>query len=244
MAYLSVRGLSLEYPISSRVGRAPQRRSALSIGSMLSRIGGSTVVRALDQISFDLVDGDRLALVGANGSGKSSLLMALAGIFEPKTGQVVSEGRIQALFNVRLGFRMEATGRRNVLLRGLLDGWSRRDIAERMDEIIAFSDLEDYIDLPMHTYSQGMAARLAFAAATSIRPDILLLDEWIGAGDRAFQRKAKKRMESIVSDAGIVVMASHNDSLLRSICNKALLLRQGRVERFGEIGDVLAATDR
>ncbi|HUS97434.1 MAG TPA: ATP-binding cassette domain-containing protein, partial [Hyphomicrobiaceae bacterium] len=115
-------------------------------------------MRALDQISFDLVDGDRLALVGANGSGKSSLLMALAGIFEPKTGQVVSEGRIQALFNVRLGFRMEATGRRNVLLRGLLDGWSRRDIAERMDEIIAFSDLEDYIDLPMHTYSQGMAA--------------------------------------------------------------------------------------
>lgn len=203
-----------------------------AVGSQI--IGGANPrVRALDNISFELNRGDRLALLGHNGSGKSTLLMALAGILSPTSGTITATGQIEALFNIRLGFRAEATGRRNVILRGLAHGLQRHEIEPLMDDIIEFSEIGEFIDLPLYTYSAGMAARLAFATVTALTPQILLLDEWIGAGDSRFQQKAKARMDQFVDKAGIVVLATHNANLARRVCTKSMVLEKGRVLSIG-----------
>lgn len=203
--------------------------------------GGKRSVEALRGVSFTLQAGDRLGLVGSNGAGKTTLLKVLYGIYEPTAGSVTTHGRVDALFNINLGFRREATGRRNVELRGLINGWGSDEIARRMDDIIAFSELEDFIDMPFKAYSQGMAARLAFAVATSLEPEILLMDEWIGAGDRWFQQKARARMEEIAEHAGIIVLASHNHGLLQRVCTKILHLERGVVNSFGTAEEYFAA---
>ena len=190
-------------------------------------------IDALRDVTFELEAGDRLGLVGSNGAGKTTLLKTLYGIYPPTGGTVRIQGRVDALFNINLGFRREATGRRNITLRGLINGWSQEFISSQMDDIIAFSELGDFIDLPFKSYSSGMAARLAFAMATSFRPEILLMDEWIGAGDKAFQKKAKIRMDAIAAEAGIIVLASHNHRLLQRTCNKILVLEKGVVQSFG-----------
>jgi ABC-type polysaccharide/polyol phosphate transport system ATPase subunit len=201
--------------------------------------GRTQFVNALDGVSFALEAGDRLGLIGSNGAGKTTLLKVLYGIYEPTRGSLAIEGRVDALFNINLGFRPEATGRRNIELRGLINGWSLREIARNMDEIIAFSELGAFIDMPMKAYSQGMSARLAFSVATVLQPEVLLMDEWIGAGDPAFQDKARERMAEIAAKAGIIVLASHNHGLLRNICNKVLHLEAGEVQEFGDAVDIL-----
>lgn len=231
--------LGLTYRIFHKLSLA-RGGGPLPVGGRIEGSGRKRLVRALDGISFTLEPGDRLGLIGSNGAGKTTLLKVLYGIYEPTAGRVELEGRVDALFNVRLGFRQEATGRRNIELRGLINGWSRAEIAARMDEIIAFSELGDFIDMPMKSYSQGMAARLAFTVATSLEPEILLMDEWIGAGDPAFQDKAGKRMADLAERAGIVVLASHNHVLLRRICNKVLWLEGGKVKDFGAADRLLA----
>lgn len=196
---------------------------------------GSRFITALDGVSFELRSGDRLGLIGPNGAGKTTLLKVLYGIYAPSSGGLSITGQVDALFNIGLGFRGEATGRRNIELRGLINGWSPDDVAARMDEIVAFSELGDFIDLPLKTYSQGMAARLAFAVATSFEPQVLLMDEWIGAGDPDFQEKARKRMAALADKAGIIVLASHNHLLLQKTCNKLLRLEAGKVAYFGDL---------
>jgi ABC-type polysaccharide/polyol phosphate transport system ATPase subunit len=191
--------------------------------------GAVRSVIALDGVSFTLATGDRLGLIGGNGAGKTTLLKLLHSVYRPTSGSLTIEGRVDALFNINLGFRREATGRRNILLRGLINGWSRETIGARTDAIIAFSGLGDFIEMPLKTYSQGMAARLAFAIATSFEPEILLMDEWVSAGDAAFQEKARARMETLTARAGIVVLASHNDAMIQRTCNKVLELSAGRV---------------
>jgi ABC-type polysaccharide/polyol phosphate transport system ATPase subunit len=233
MVSLRVENLSLVY----RLRRRPtlRRRSQVAVAGGDQRIvanGQKRSVVALSGVDFELKAGDRLGLVGPNGSGKTTLLKVLFGVFEPTSGAVHVDGRVDALFNVSLGFRHEATGRRNIVLRGLINGWSERQIDERIDEIIEFSELGDFIDLPLKAYSQGMATRLAFAVATSLDPEILLMDEWIGAGDTSFQAKAKQRMSDLAEKAGIIVLASHNHGLIQRNCNKVLQLKYGHVERF------------
>ncbi|WP_246686708.1 ATP-binding cassette domain-containing protein [Mesorhizobium sp. B2-4-19] len=205
-----------------------RRRSAL--GGNIAKSGTGQVVQALDGVSFELKAGDRLGLVGPNGAGKTTLLKVLYGIYQPSGGTISITGKVDALFNIHIGFRPEATGRRNIVLRGLISGWTAAEIEEKMEEIIDFSELGDFIDLPFKAYSQGMAARLAFAAATTLEPEILLMDEWIGAGDASFQEKAKRRMDELAEKAGIIVLASHDDALIRRVCTKKLTLRAGRVE--------------
>lgn len=194
--------------------------------------GQTRFITALKNVSFELTAGDRLGLVGSNGSGKTTLLKVIYGIYEPTAGDVEVDGRVDALFNANVGFRPEATGRRNIVLRGLINGWSEEEIDARADEIIAFSELGDFIDVPLKAYSQGMATRLAFAIATSLEPEILLMDEWIGAGDAAFQEKARERMQQLADKAGIMILASHNHRLIRRNCNKVLELNQGHVQAF------------
>lgn len=197
-------------------------------GGNIDGTGRNRYVTALEGLNFELRAGDRLGLVGANGSGKTTLLKVIHGIYEPTDGSVEVGGRVDALFNINLGFRREATGRRNIVLRGLINGWNRDQIEERMEEIIAFSELGDFIDMPFKSYSQGMAVRLAFSIATSLDPEILLMDEWIGAGDPSFREKARKRMQALADKAGIIVLASHNSELIRRTCNCMLELNAGR----------------
>lgn len=211
----------------------PVMATARSGGQLITR-GGKRYVQALDGVSFELAAGDRLGLVGSNGAGKTTLLKVLYGIYEPTGGTVKVDGRVDALFNINLGFRRLASGRRNIELRGLINGWSEEETAVRMQEIIEFSELGEFIDMPFKSYSQGMAARLAFAIATSLEPEILLMDEWIGAGDPRFQDKAKERMEAVTAKAGIIVLASHNHSLLKRVCTKVLELDKGVVKYFGD----------
>ena len=232
MVSLRAINVSLRYPLPAGIRLAAGPGAA--IGGRFSAMGrGARYVTALDDVSFELKAGDRLGLVGTNGAGKTTLLKVLYGIYEPTSGRVETQGRIDALFNINLGFRQEATGRRNIVLRGLINGWSSREIERRVDEIVAFSELGDFIDMPFRSYSQGMAARLAFAIATSFEPEILLMDEWIGAGDKNFQDKAKARMDEIVARAGIIVLASHNEALIKRVCNKVLVMEKGQIRSFG-----------
>lgn len=229
MVSIRARDLRLTYHVREKLTLRPRdRRLPAATGGNISGAGRHRYVSALDGVSFELKAGDRLGLVGANGAGKTTLLKVLYGIYEPTGGALTVAGRVDALFNIDLGFRAEATGRRNILLRGLINGWSEAEIAEKTDEIIAFSELGEFIDMPFKSYSQGMAARLAFSIATTLEPEILLMDEWIGAGDASFQRKAEERMAKLADKAGIVVLASHNAELIRKTCNRSLELDKGR----------------
>ncbi len=231
MVSITVKNVSLSYhlPLKLSLRRNDKR---VQTGGIIKRSGRKSVVAALNDVSFKVEAGDRLGLVGINGAGKTTLLKLIYGIYEPSEGSIQIQGKIDALFNINLGFRKEATGRRNIVLRGLVNGWTLPEIEAQMDDIIAFSELGDFIDVPLKTYSQGMAARLAFSIATALEPEILLMDEWIGAGDVSFQDKAKRRMDELTEQAGIVVLASHNTQLLQRTCNKILELDKGEVKAF------------
>lgn len=234
MISIRAENLTLDYPLARKLSIRPRDRRIPTGGNIIERHGKQQIT-ALDGISFELSEGDRLGLIGSNGAGKTTLLKTLYGIYEPSAGNVEIKGRVDALFNINLGFRQQATGRRNIILRGLINGWSPEQIEEKMEDIIAFSELGDFIDLPLKTYSQGMAARLAFSVATALEPEILLMDEWIGAGDPSFQKKARNRMKELSERAGIIVLASHNHDLLYKVCNKLLELEHGKVKSFSTI---------
>jgi ABC-type polysaccharide/polyol phosphate transport system ATPase subunit len=236
MVSIRANNVGLRYPVPRDV-KLKAERSTVVGGRFFASARGRQYVTALDDVSFELKAGDRLGLVGSNGAGKTTLLKVLYGIYEPTAGSIEARGRRDALFNINLGFRSEASGRRNIMLRGLINGWSKREIEQRMNEIIDFSELGDFIDMPMDSYSQGMTARLAFAIATSFEPEILLMDEWIGAGDKEFQEKAKARLEKMVTKAGIIVLASHNTALLQRVCNRIISLEHGRITWDGKAAE-------
>ena len=232
--YLRANNVTIEFPLSSGAHSSLASASDDSpLGGHIHQSRGKSFVRALDNISLHLEDGDRLALIGHNGSGKSTLLRALAGIYYPTRGNVESDGSVSGIFNMALGFRQEATGYRNLVLKGLIAGRSRREIEAALPEIAEFTGLGPYLDMPIHTYSQGMAMRLAFAATTAFSNDILVMDEWIGAGDAGFQEKIIDRMNDFLHASTIIVLASHSTTLLRRIANKALWLEQGRIRMLG-----------
>ena len=190
------------------------------------------VVQAVSGVSFELREGDRIGLVGHNGSGKSTLLRVLAGAYEPVAGSVEVEGKIASMLNITLGMDYEATGYENILIRAAIMGFKPKQIEPLVDEIVAFSGLGNYIDMPMRTYSSGMAVRLAFAVSTCVTADILLMDEWLSVGDESFQVKARERLRNLVDQAKILVLASHDESLIRSNCNKIMRLSHGKLISF------------
>lgn len=232
---INVENISLFYRVRRKLSLALKTKR-LPTGGTIEDLGrGKRVVRALENVSFSLKPGDRLGLVGSNGAGKTTLLKVLYGVYAPTSGSLLVSGKTDALFNINLGFRQEATGRRNIVLRGLINGWTPEETKQRIEEIIEFSELGDFIDMPMKSYSQGMAARLAFAVATALDPEILLMDEWIGAGDDRFQAKAKARMNQLAEKAGIIVLASHNKNIIEKNCNVILELDKGTVKSFKRI---------
>lgn len=231
--YLHAENVTLDFPLAQAGHSSAPAPDSQPLGGRLLQSKRKAVVRALDDVSFQLEKGDRLALVGHNGSGKSTLLRVLAGIYQPDRGAVRSSSHVSGIFNMSLGFRPEASGYRNLVLKGLMAGRSRAEIDAALPEIAEFTGLGPYLDMPLHTYSQGMAMRLAFAATTAFANDILAMDEWIGAGDAAFQEKIIARMNDFLHASTIVVVASHSANLLRRLANKTIWLEQGRVRKIG-----------
>ncbi|NEX17223.1 MAG: sugar ABC transporter ATP-binding protein [Halochromatium sp.] len=243
MASVELRSVSVTFPIFSATHRS--LKMSLLPGKAGGAIGpdaeavGRTAVRALSDISLSLQHGDRLGLIGHNGAGKTTLLRVLAGIYEPAAGIVKIGGKVAPLFDINLGMDPDATGYDNILLRGLFLGLTRNEVEARIQGIADFTELGQFLDLPIRTYSSGMRLRLAFAVSTSIEPEILLLDEGIGAGDAAFVQKAKARLGEFTTRAGIIVLASHSNSLIQEMCTKAALMEHGRIVEIGETTRVL-----
>lgn len=231
VAQIVVKDVYVEFPVYEARGRSLKNAVLrAATGGLIARDAAQhVVVRALNGISLQLGDGDRVGLVGNNGSGKSTLLRVLAGAYEPVRGSVEVDGRIASMLNIWLGMDQEATGYENIFMRGVVMGFKPRQIEALVDQITAFSELGDYIDMPMRTYSSGMAMRLAFAISTSVSADILLMDEWLSVGDQEFEAKAKARLNELVGQAKILVLASHNESMIRENCNKIVRLSHGEI---------------
>jgi ABC-type polysaccharide/polyol phosphate transport system ATPase subunit len=240
---VELRNVTVEYelPAGYAPAQLPSRIRGATGGHVFGHPKRSTRVRALDGVTFSLAKGERLGLVGGNGAGKSTLLKTIAGCLEPVAGEVDVEGRISTLLHIGAGMDLESTGRQNIITMGLHLLMLPRDVAPLIDDIVEFAELGEFIDLPLRIYSDGMRMRLAFAVATSLQPEILLLDEGIGAGDARFAERARLRAEQLYARAGILVLASHNATLLRQFCTRALWLDGGKVMAHGEIETVLAA---
>ena len=243
MYNLSAHDVSLVFPLYGNKP-APERlkldNDATPDGRMVKSKSGAIVgVKALRDVNIDLVGGNRLGIMGSNGSGKTTLLQVLAGILTPDEGRITVQGHRSNLISITLGLRNEATGRRNIVLSALAAGPPKDEILERTPELEAFSELGEFLDMPVSTYSAGMRMRLSFAIATAFDPQILILDEWLSAGDAQFRELASQRMSTFVDSAGILVFASHNPTLLKTNCNLGLWMDQGTVAAFGEIDEVM-----
>ena len=241
MVSLRLESVTVDFSVYNSNTRSLRNRLLLhGTGGRIARgAGRRLLVRALEDVSLAFEHGERVGLVGPNGAGKTTLLRVLAGAYEPTHGRVYRHGRTASLLSVSLGINPEATGYENIMTRGLFLGLLPEQVRERTDEIAEFTELGDYLAMPVHTYSAGMRLRLAFAVCTCFEPEILLMDEWLGMGDRAFVEKAKRRLEEFVERAGILVLASQNAGLLQRVCSTGVLLDAGRVKARGPIDEVL-----
>jgi lipopolysaccharide transport system ATP-binding protein len=239
-ARIDVEGLTVFFPLYHGNSRSLKKTVFAAATGRLGRDAQHRPgVQALRDVSFQLSKGDRLGLVGTNGAGKTTLLRTLAGVYEPVIGRVRVQGSINALLNVQLGMNPELTGRENITLRGLYNGLPRAALARLADDVGSFADLGDFIDLPVRIYSSGMMVRLAFALATAIRPQILLMDEWILAGDAGFLDRARARLEDMVRGAEILVLSTHLPAVIRTWCSRVIWLDQGSVREDGPAEVVL-----
>ncbi len=243
MASITLENVSVSFPVYSASTRSLKNRLIQSATGGQIRADATSqrisVVQALQNINLSLQSGDRIGLVGHNGAGKTTLLRVLGGIYEPNSGRVAVQGSTVPLFDISLGMDQESTGYENIILRGLFLGLTRQQIKARMDEIADFTELGDFLSLPIRTYSAGMQMRLAFAVSTSVVPDILLLDEGIGAGDAAFLNKARERLQRFTERVSIIVLSSHSDELISNMCSKAVLMEHGRILCYGPTDEVL-----
>ncbi len=243
MPSISLKNVSLSFPIYDSESRSLTQSFSklLPVGGVVQRKKGQrTSILALDDITATFNDGDRVAVIGHNGAGKTSLLKLLAGFYEPTSGRLVTEGKAATLINLMAGLDINLNGYENILLCGMLFGLERQVVMDRMDEIAAFSELGDYLGMPVRLYSSGMVLRLAFSICTSINCEILLLDEWIGAGDKAFIEKTQQRLNELVFNSTIMIFATHNPDAARKLCNKAIYLSHGRLLKSGSVEEVLA----
>jgi ABC-type polysaccharide/polyol phosphate transport system ATPase subunit len=239
MASITLTNATVEIPIYNSRGRSFR-------SNILRRVGGRIepdnrdvmTVKAVNDITLSLKPGDRLALIGHNGAGKSSLLRVFSGAYEPSSGTAEISGTVSSLLEITMGMDPELTGAENIVLRGVFVGLSIDEARRQIPEIAEWSELGDYLALPMRTYSSGMLLRLAFAVSTVRHRDILLLDELIGVGDMNFAAKARQRIEDMMDRASILALASHDTSILRQYCNRAILLRQGSIVADGSVDHV------
>jgi len=231
MSFISAKDLVVEFPLFSNAHRSLKKvvMNVTTGGRMAQSAGNRRVVKALDCINLEVKAGERLGLMGHNGSGKTTLLRVLAGAYEPVAGSLAIKGRIASLLDISLGMDHEATGYENIFLRGIMMGLTPKEIRAKTDDIAAFTDLGEYLDMPVRTYSSGMQLRLAFAVSTSVDADILIMDEWLSVGDAAFNQKASERLNKLVEKAPILVIASHSPELLAKVCTKVIRLEHGKI---------------
>ena len=242
MANLLIENVSVSFPLYHGESRS-LKKTVLAAAS--GRLGEDRkhrlVVEALRDVSFALRTGDRLGFVGSNGAGKTTLLRSMAGIYEPIAGRIIIDGAVTALLDANQGMNLEMTGRENIRLRGLFNGLTEAQIRQLQEDVAEFAGLNQFLELPVRTYSSGMIVRLGFALATAIKPQILLMDEWILAGDAAFMDKARHRLETMVRGAEILVLSSHNADVILRWCNRVIWMDGGQIKADGLPEDVLAA---
>lgn len=242
MATVILENVNAHFPIYGAQQRS-LRKALLqrATGGSIEREGKHServVVKALNDISLAFHDGDRVGLIGHNGAGKSTLLKLIAGIYEPVSGTVKVEGRVTPLFDSLPGLDSEDTGYENIITSGMLIGMTRQEIEAKIPEIEEFCELGEYLNLPVRTYSTGMTMRLGFALVTALDPGVLLIDEGFGTGDLRFAERARARMKEFVGRSRIMVLASHSDNTIRSMCNKAIMMEAGRIVASGPVDEV------
>ncbi|MGF6698589.1 lipopolysaccharide transport system ATP-binding protein [Paraburkholderia sp. MM5496-R1] len=225
------RNISVEFPIYENSHRSLKKAVLnLTTGGRIGQDAGRhAIVRAIDDLSFTFSEGERIGLIGHNGSGKTTLLRTLSGVYAPVRGELKVRGKIASLLDVSMGLDPDATGFENIYLRGILDGLKPARIRSKIDEIADFSELGDYLNLPVRTYSSGMMLRLAFAISTSVEADILIMDEWLSVGDAEFSVKAAERLEGLVGKAALLVVASHDPSLVARVCTRKISMEHGKM---------------
>ena len=238
---ISLSGACVDFPVFDGRSRSLKKTVLGLVGGNIATGSRVPVVEALRGVDLDLGHGARVGLVGHNGAGKSTLLRLLSGIYEPTRGTAEIRGRVAPVFDLGVGMDPEISGYDNILIRGLFLGMTRKQMQARVDDIAEFTELGDFLSLPLRTYSTGMRIRLALGVVTSIDPEILLLDEGIGAVDAAFLERAKDRLADLVQRSGLLVFASHSEDFLRQLCDTALWLEHGRIRAQGDLDEVLAA---
>ncbi|MGW7533624.1 MULTISPECIES: galactan export ABC transporter ATP-binding subunit Wzt/RfbE [Amycolatopsis] len=239
MVSIDVHNAYVDFPIFDAKTRSMKKRVLGKVGGKISSDQKVPIIEALHDVSISLREGDRVGLVGHNGAGKSTLLRLLAGIYEPTRGSSRIVGRIAPVFDLGIGMDPEISGVENILIRGLFLGMSAKEMEKRVDDIAEFTELGDYLQMPLRTYSTGMRVRLALGVVTSIDPEILILDEGIGAVDAAFLNKARDRLKDLVKRSGILVFANHSDEFLMELCDTAIWMDEGHVKQQGSLREVL-----
>lgn len=240
MAYIRMTSVDLHY---SALGLADRTLKGAALNLLAKGRRPNRLIRdihALKSISLQIRAGERVGLLGHNGAGKSTLLKAIAGLYPPSGGSLEVVGGVRALIEISLGFEPDATGRENILFRGLLMGLTPKQVRALEDEIVAFADIGEFIDYPIKTYSTGMQVRLAFAVSVAVSGEILLLDEIIGAGDATFMEKARARVRKLIEHSQILILASHDFTSLQSMCERGLVLHHGQLIFDGPIADAVA----
>lgn len=243
MAFVRLDHVSVTFPIFTSHTRSLRAEVFSRLGGRIQTHNRTAQVQALRDVCLDLRDGDRLGLVGHNGAGKTTFLRVVGGVYPPTVGHAHVSGRVSSLTDLTLGMDLESTGWQNILFRCVFLGMTFREAREIAPSIGEYSELGEFLDLPVRTYSSGMFLRLAFAISTAVQPDIVIMDEMISAGDAAFLEKAKRRIEELLSKARIFILASHSDEILRRFCNRGLLLEHGSIKLAGDIETVIEASE-
>ncbi len=242
-ASITLKDVGVDFPVYNAASLSLKNRvlSSLTGGKIARQHDGVVIVRGLQNITLDIGPGERVGLVGPNGAGKSTLLRVLSGIYFPTHGYVEINGECVSLINISLGIDPEATGRENIHLRSVMMGVHPQKTNQCIDEIVEFTGLGEFIDMPFRTYSSGMQLRLAFAVSTFIHPQILIMDEWLSTGDEEFKERAAQRMKEVVSNAEILILASHSKDLLLKNCTRIIWIERGNIRMDGSAENVASA---
>jgi ABC-2 type transport system ATP-binding protein len=238
---ITTKDACVDFPIFDAKSRSLKKTVMGVVGGNIDSGAKIPIIEALRNISVHLEHGARVGLVGHNGAGKSTLLRLFSGIYEPTRGAAEIRGRVAPVFDLGVGMDPEISGLENIIIRGLFLGMTRKQMDQKVDDIAEFTELGDFLNMPLRTYSTGMRVRLALGVVTSIDPEILLLDEGIGAVDAAFLDKSKRRLSELVERSGLLVFASHSDEFLRELCDTAIWMEHGQIKQQGDLDDVLRA---
>lgn len=239
MAYINLDNTSVTFSIYNAKTRSVRNQLIKAIGGRVKSIDNTVYIKALKNINLQIKQGERVGLIGHNGAGKSTLLKVLSGIYEPTEGSIEINGYVSSLTDITMGMDPESSGYQNIIMRCIFMGMNFQEAKDKVPEIIDFSELNEYINLPIRTYSTGMYLRLAFTIATAVTPDILIMDEMIGAGDADFIKKARQRSMELIAKTKIMIISSHDMQIMRDICTRAIWLEKGEIKMDGNIEEII-----